>query len=168
MIFNSIKLTMLASVAATALFVAALVPIARAQDTPAPAAEQPKAEQSKAEQKAARYSSEWIEGRIAQLHTQLRITAAQESAWKDVALVMRDNAKAMQVLLERWAKQTPQMSALDNLRLHGEMAEENSKGQQKLIPAFETLYNLMPEEQKKNADEVFARRHEGRRHHKGK
>jgi periplasmic protein CpxP/Spy len=162
MIFKSIKLTRLASIAATALLVAALSPLARAQETPAPAAEQPKAEQSKAE----RYSTDWIEARITQLHTQLHITAAQEPAWKDVATVMRDNAKTMQVLIDRWAK-TVKMTALDSLRLHGEMAEEHAKGQQKLIPAFEKLYNLMSDEQKKNADEVFTR-HEGRRQHRSK
>jgi len=167
MIFNSIKLPMLASVAATALFVAALVPIARAQETPAPAAEQPKAEQSKAEQKAARYSTDWIERRISQLHARLHITAEQESAWNDVASTMRDNAKSMQVLIERWTNQAAKMTAIDSLRLHGEMAEENAKGQHKLIPAFEKLYNLMQDEQKKIADEVFAR-HEGRRHRRNK
>jgi periplasmic protein CpxP/Spy len=166
MTLKSIKLTMLASVAATALLVAAFSPLAGAQEAPAPAVEQPKAEQPKTEQKAARYSTDWVEARITQLHNQLHITAAQEPAWKDVAMVMRDNAKTMQVLIDRWAK-TVKMSALDSLRLHGEMAEEHAKGQQKLIPAFEKLYNLMSDEQKKNADEVFTR-HEGRRQHRSK
>ncbi|MHC1710995.1 MAG: Spy/CpxP family protein refolding chaperone [Solidesulfovibrio sp.] len=159
MTIKSIKLLMVATVTATAFFIGGFSPIARAQETPAPAvAEQPK---------PARYSVDWIERRITQLHARLHITAEQESAWNDVATAMRDNAKSMQVLIERWANQAAKMTAIDSLRLHGEMAEENAKGQHKLIPAFEKLYNLMQDEQKKIADEVFAR-HEGRRHRRNK
>jgi len=73
----------------------------------------------------------------------------------------------MKVLIDKWAAQADKMTALDSLRLHGEMAEEHAKDQHKLFPAFETLYNMMPAEQKAVADAVFAR-HEGRMHHKGK
>jgi len=159
MTIKSIKLLMFATVTATSLVLVGISPIARAQETPAPAAtEQPK---------PARYSADWIERRTTQLHARLHITAEQEAAWNDVASTMRDNAKSMQVLIDRWASQAAKMTALDSLRLHGEMAEESAKGQHKLIPAFEKLYNMMQDEQKKIADEVFAR-HEGRRHHKNK
>jgi len=59
------------------------------------------------------------------------------------------------------------MDAVSELRSHAEMAEVHAAGMRKLIPAFETLYNSMPEEQKKIADKVMTY-HEGRRRHRGK
>jgi len=159
MTINSIKLTMCAGAILTALLITAASPVAWAQKASVPDA----AEQTK----MAKSAADWVEARITKLHDKLHITAAQEPAWKDVATSMRDSATSMKALIDKWAAQSGKMTALDSLKLHGEMAEEHAKSQRKLIPAFETLYNMMPAEQKTVADEVFAS-HEGRRHHKGK
>jgi len=159
MTIDSIKLMMYGVVVSTALMIAAAAPVAWAQKTPVPDAA--------AQTKTAKSAADWVETRITKLHDKLHITAAQEPAWKDVALAMRDSATSMKALIDKWAEQADKMTALDSLRLHGEMAEEHAKGQRKLFPAFETLYNMMPAEQKAIADDVFAR-HEGRGHHKGK
>jgi len=116
--------------------------------------------------KVKKHSVDWIEMRITKLHKDIHITAAQGAAWNAVATVMRDNAQSMRTMLDTWAAKAPKLTALDSLRMQGDMAEEHAKGMQKLIPAFESLYNMMPDSQKKIADEVFAR-HEGRKYHKG-
>lgn len=117
--------------------------------------------------KPAKHSADWVESRITKLHDKLHIQTDQETAWNAVALAMRDNAKTMKVLVDKWSDQANKMSALDSMRHHGEMAEEHAKGQRNIIPAFEKLYNMMSPEQKTIADMVFAR-HEGRKHHKNK
>jgi len=110
---------------------------------------------------------EQMEKRIVHLHDVLQITQAQEAAWKDFAQVMRDNTTKMNGLMEKWSQGRGKRNALENLKAHGEMAEEHAQAIRKLIPAFETLYNSMSVEQKKGADEVFD--HEKwHMHHKGK
>jgi hypothetical protein len=159
MIRNSIKHILCACAFLTALLIVAAAPVAWAQKSPVPDA----VEQTK----AAKSAADWVATRITKLHDKLRITAAQEPAWKDVAAAMRDSAMSMRALIDKWAEQSDKMTALDSLKLHGEMAEEHAASQRKLFPAFETLYNMMPAEQKAIADDVFAN-HEGRKHHKGK
>ena len=99
--------------------------------------------------------------RIADLHDKLKITAAQEAKWKAVAQVMRDNARKMDALLHKRGQAMPTMTAVDDLKSYREVTEAHTKGLQKLIPTFETLYNAMAPDQKMNADRVFAQFQEG-------
>ncbi len=152
---NSIQHMTRVCVIAMALLIAFVLPLSGAQESATPAAvKQPK---------PARHSVEWIEMRITKLHDQLHITPDQEPAWKKVDTAMRENAKSMKALYDQWGKQADKMSALESMRMQGEMAEEHAKGQRNLIPAFEALYSMMSPEQKTIADLVFAK-HEGRRH----
>jgi hypothetical protein len=95
------------------------------------------------------------EARIKQLRVQLKITPAQKSQWHDVAQAMRENAKDMQAIIAERHKKTGQMTAVDDLRSYQEAAETHVQGLQRLIPAFQALYDTMSPEQKKNADAVF-------------
>lgn len=99
-----------------------------------------------------------IEKRIADLHEALKITPAQEPVWGGLVKVMRENADKMKALMDKWAAQYDKMSAVDNLKSHLEMAEENTRAMRELIPAFEKLYASMADDQKKLADDVFAYR----------
>src|ERR1700730_17134749 len=96
-----------------------------------------------------------VEARIASLHTQLKITAAQEPQWNAFAQVMRDNAKTMDALIQSRAQNAKTMTAVDDLRAYQGIADAHADGLKKLIPAFEALYLTMPDEQKKNADAAF-------------
>jgi hypothetical protein len=99
-----------------------------------------------------------IDQRVASLHEQLKITPAEETDWKDVAQTMRDNAAAMEKLAsEKQAQSGQGMTAVEDLQTYGEFAQEHVDHLKKLTSAFETLYNAMPEQQKKLADQVFAR-----------
>lgn len=154
-ITRAARLTAVAAALLAALALA--VPQAQAQQPPA----KPKdvkispAEPSKPEH---------VEKRIADLREKLRITPAQEPAWNDLAKVMRDNAAKMKTLLDKWSAQNGGTTAVENLKLHLEMADEHAQGLRQLIPAFEKLYGSMSAEQKKTADDVFAgRMHRGKK-----
>lgn len=101
-----------------------------------------------------------MEKRIADLHQALQITAAQEPVWGELAKVMRENADKMKVMLDKWSAQYEKMNAIENLKAHLEMADENARAMRDLIPAFEKLYGSMTDDQKKLADDVFAYRNQ--------
>ena len=106
-----------------------------------------------------------IEQRIATLHTQLRITASQEAQWGQIADVMRQNAAAVEAAIKDRQATASTMSAMENLQSYQKIAQAHAQGMEKLIPAFQTLYDSMTDAQKKNADSVFratAARHEHR------
>ncbi|HWG79766.1 MAG TPA: Spy/CpxP family protein refolding chaperone [Stellaceae bacterium] len=104
-----------------------------------------------------------VEARIKQLHDQLKITAAQEPQWNAVAQAMRDDAQAMQSAIAKLRQNRAQATAIDELRGYEEVTETHVAGLQKLIPAFQALYDTMSPEQKKNADAAFHRqRHRSR------
>ena len=115
----------------------------------------------------AQTKGETVEQRITSLHTALKITADEESKWTGVAQAMRDNATAMQKLIDERAAQAPQsMTALDDLISYQKFVQAHVDGLKNLTAAFETLYNSMPDPQKKVADQVFANSgHAGARAH---
>ena len=102
-----------------------------------------------------------VEARIKQLHDQLKITAAQEPQWNGVAQAMRDDAQAMQSAIAKLRQNRAQATAVDELRGYQEVTETHVAGLQKLIPAFEALYNTMSPEQKKTADAAFRHQRRG-------
>jgi hypothetical protein len=105
---------------------------------------------------AAEMKAETIEQRITSLHTALEITPAEESNWTNVAQSMRDNAAAMQKLsADKTAQSTQGVSAVDDLKTYEKFAQAHVAGLKGLIASFETLYNGMPDSQKKTADGVF-------------
>jgi len=96
-----------------------------------------------------------VEARIKQLHEQLRITPAEESQWNQFAQTMRDNAREMDETAMQRAQQFPTMTAVQNMQSYEKLAEAHVQHLQKLLPAFQTLYDAMPPEQKQVADQVF-------------
>jgi periplasmic protein CpxP/Spy len=104
---------------------------------------------------AGKNAEERVENRIKELHAQLRITSAEEAQWNQFAEVMRENAREMDQTLMQRAQQFSTMNAVQNLQSYAQLAEEHAQRVQKLVPAFENLYNAMPEQQKQIADQVF-------------
>jgi periplasmic protein CpxP/Spy len=104
---------------------------------------------------AGKNAQERVESRIKELHAQLHITPAEQPQWEQFAQVMRENAREMDQGFMQRAQQFPTMSAVQNMQSYEQIAEEHTKRVQKLIPAFENLYNAMPDQQKQLADQVF-------------
>ncbi|ACD16670.1 Spy/CpxP family protein refolding chaperone [Paraburkholderia phytofirmans] len=111
-----------------------------------------------------------VEDRIAYLHSQLKITSAQESQWNAFADVMRGNGQTMGQLFQQRRAAT-NVSALDDMKQYATIAQAHADGMKKLVDAFDPLYNSFSPEQKKLADVTFHQPGgvEGRGHHgKGK
>jgi protein CpxP len=103
----------------------------------------------------AKHSADRSEKRIKELHDKLKITAAQEPLWNNVAQAMRDNGQAVQASMTDRSTRLKTMSAVDDLKSYQVVADAHSAGLKRLIPAFEQLYAGMTPEQQKNADKVF-------------
>jgi protein CpxP len=121
-------------------------PATSGQTTTAPAAKAPHAKRSRADR---------VEARIKQLHDALHITDAQSGQWNAVAQTMRDNAATMDKLLQDRAATIKTASAVDDLRSYQTLADAHAEGLRKFVPAFETLYASLSDDQKKAADELF-------------
>jgi|SRR5579872_48872 protein CpxP len=147
---TGITLSLTRSVAFVALMSAPLVALpltlAHAQTSPAPTAANP-----------GETRGETVEQRITKLHAELKITPDQEAKWNAVAQAMRDNAANMDKLVAEKHQQAPQnMTAVDDLKTYQQFAQAHVDGLKNLTSAFSSLYNAMSDQQKKNADQVFA------------
>lgn len=149
--------------AAALLAAAALAAPAAAQTTPTTPPSTTATGAATPAMHAKRSPVDRVEARITQLHDQLKITAAQQPQWDALAQAMRDNAKQMQTLLQARAKNVKTASAVDDLHSYEALADAHADGLKKFVPAFETLYASMSDDQKKTADEVFrAHQRQGR------
>lgn len=110
-------------------------------------------------------SPERVEERIKDLHEKLKITEAQKADWDKVAETMRGNANTIHQLIQERQDKGAMRTALEDLESYHKIAATHAEGLEKFIPVFKTLYDSMSDEQKKNADMVFAH-YEGRGRHK--
>jgi periplasmic protein CpxP/Spy len=120
--------------------------------TPPPAAEASPLAGHAAPGKSAQ---ERVEHRIRELHSQLRITPAEEPQWNEFVQVMRENAREMDDAFMKRAQQFPTMNAVQNMQSYEQISQEHARLVEKLVPAFQKLYDVMPDEQKRLADQVF-------------
>ena len=100
-------------------------------------------------------AEERVEQRIKELHAQLQITPAEEPQWNEFAQVMRENARDMDQAFMQRAQQFPTMNAVQNMQSYEQISEQHAQRLQKLVPAFQKLYDAMPDQQKRLADQVF-------------
>lgn len=104
--------------------------------------------------------------RINQMHAKLKITSAQEDQWGKVAEAMRADAKNMDTLTQARVARAKDMTAVDDLKSYGEIAEAHADGIKKLTPLFADLYASMSDAQKKEADQLFRHGDHQKSHHK--
>ena len=96
-----------------------------------------------------------VEQRITDLKAALKITPDQETKWKTVADAMRQNAGAMDKLVQDKRAKAASMTAVDDLETYQDFTKAHLDGLKNLTSAFESLYDSMSADQKKNADQVF-------------
>lgn len=99
-----------------------------------------------------------VEGRIAFLRTELKITDAQTTAWNAFADALRANAKS---LGEVRASMIPQAGAaphtlVDRLTLQEKWLAARLEGTRAIKSALTNLVGTFSDEQKKSADELLA------------
>ena len=104
-----------------------------------------------------------IEGRIAYLKAELKITDAQAPQFDAVANVMRDNAKAMHDAFQSLrGDQNQPRTALSQLEARAKLAQLRAEGEAKMLAAFRPLYQALSPDQQKAADEMVG--HHGHGH----
>ena len=96
-----------------------------------------------------------VEGRLAFLKTELKITDAQLPLWNAVADAIRANGKGMGATAEGMVGSTQAASLPDKLATRERMLSARLEALRKLKAAVEPLYAAFSDEQKKTADELL-------------
>jgi hypothetical protein len=131
-----------------------------------------------------------IDGRVAFLKAELKITPAQESKWKDFEKVLRDQAAERRLAGEKMRAEMqarhaahrqaveearakgqplpppparPQLSAVERMERQQKFMKARLESQEKLLDAFKPLYAVLTDEQKKTADELLGHGFDGPR-----
>jgi vacuolar-type H+-ATPase subunit H len=137
---------------------------ALAQTTPAP-------ENSGAAQSDARHHAmqrmlpgQLVDGRIAFLKAELKITPAQETQWQQVAAAMRENANSLDQAIKTARQDRGSMDAVQRLGLREQFAKVRAENDTRLLAAFKPLYASLSPEQQQVANQLVAPHHE--RHHR--
>jgi hypothetical protein len=110
-----------------------------------------------------------IEGRIAFLRTELKITDAQAPLWDKVAAALRENDQTRRDAFTAMRGSRDQRpTALERLERREKFAAQQAASTAKLRTALEPLYASMTDEQKKDADQLLGggRGHHGRMGHR--
>jgi hypothetical protein len=103
-----------------------------------------------------------IEGRLAFLRTELKITDAQAPLWDKVAATLRDRAVKMDAAIGAFRQARSDGTRPD---LPGQIEARIRSGEARIeadrtfLAAFRPLYAALSDEQKKTADELFGRHH---------
>lgn len=123
--------------------------------TPTPSA-MPAATPAKAS-KAHGNPSDRVEARIKTLHSELKITPAQDAQWNAVAQAMRQDAATMTDLIQQRQQNAATMTAVEDLTSYGKITQAHADGVKSIVGPFSTLYASFSDAQKKTADSVFSR-----------
>jgi len=96
-----------------------------------------------------------LEGRLAFLKTELKITDAQAPRWNDFAETVRANAKSMTDMHQSMMSASTAAKALpERLALSQKAMTAHLDGLRKTAGALDKLYDALSAEQKKIADDI--------------
>jgi LTXXQ motif family protein len=95
-----------------------------------------------------------LEARISKLHKDLQITRAEEPQFAAFADTMRSSARAMHAVLLEQIKNMD-LKAVNALLFYQKRVAIENESLKKLVPAFQTLYANMSNQQKVDADAIF-------------
>ena len=100
--------------------------------------------------------AEHVEGRLAFLKAELKITDAQMPLWNNFAEAVRANAKAMEQMMQGGMMGTSQSTSLpEKLAMREKMMTTHLDALRKFKAAVDPLYAALGDEQKKIADELL-------------
>ena len=94
------------------------------------------------------------DARLAYLKSELKITSAQEPAWKTFADQTKQQAEAMQAWMTT-IKGSTQATAPERLELRNQIMKKRQEQMEKSTAAFKDLYAVLTPEQKAIADQRF-------------
>jgi periplasmic protein CpxP/Spy len=135
---------------------------AMAQTGPAPA--------GSAAQSAARHHEharmmpgQLVDGRIAFLKTELKITPAQEGQWQQFADVMRQNAQSLdQAIIDARQHRGAAMNVIDRMDMRAQFSKIRADNAARLVSALRPLYASLSPEQQQVANQLMS--HDGWHH----
>jgi hypothetical protein len=105
-----------------------------------------------------------VDGRLAFLKTELKITPAQEGEWQQYAAAMRQNAQSLdQAIATARQHRGTAVNAVQRMEMRGEFAKVRAENQARLLTAFKPLYASLSPEQQQVANALMTQ-HAGWRH----
>ena len=124
------------------------------QTAPAPDNPGAAAAEARHHQAARMLPGQLVDGRIAFLKAELKITPAQEAQWQQVATAMRENASALdQTIAARQNSGT--MNAVQRLEAREQFAKLHADNDARLLAAFKPLYASLSPQQQQMADKLL-------------
>jgi hypothetical protein len=119
-------------------------------------ANRPAQAQSQAGQKpgAAQPAGDPVEAQLGEIKKRLNITAAQQSQFDQFASTVKQNAQAMEALMQK-AGQSAERNAVEGLRTAADFAQTEADNLKRLVPALDALYASFTDQQKRTADQLF-------------
>jgi protein CpxP len=105
---------------------------------------------------------QFVDGRIAFLKAELKITPAQETEWQQVA--MRENAKALDQSITTARQNRTTTDAVQRLESREQFAKVRADNDARLLAAFKPLYASLSPEQQQMANQLVGAHHH--RHHR--
>ena len=105
-----------------------------------------------------------VDGRIAFLQAELKITPEQEAQWQSVAAAMRQNANALDQVISNARQQRGAMDAVQRLTIREQFDKVRTENDERLLSAFKPLYASLAPEQQQIANQLLFSHH-GWRHH---
>jgi protein CpxP len=102
---------------------------------------------------------QFVDGRIAFLKAELKITPAQEAQWRQVEAAMRENAKALDQTITTARQNRTSTDAVRHLELREQFAKVRADNDARLLAAFKPLYVSLSPEQQQMANQLVGARH---------
>jgi len=121
-------------------------------------------EQGTARHHARMLPGQLVDGRIAFLKAELKITPAQEAQWQQVATAMHQNANALDQAINTAREQRGTMDAVQRLTLREQFAKVRSDNDARLLAAFKPLYASLSPEQQRTANDLMVSHHRWHHH----
>jgi Spy/CpxP family protein refolding chaperone len=112
---------------------------------------------------------QFIDGRIAFLKAELKITPAQEKDWQQLAAAMRQNATALDQAIANAHQRKGASNAVDRLATREQFARMRADNDARLLAALKPLYASLTPEQQQTANLLIGAghgRHHGGWHHR--
>ena len=107
---------------------------------------------------------QFVDGRIAFLKAELKITPAQETEWQQVAGAMRENAKTLDQTITTARQNRTTIDAVQRLESREQFAKVRADNDARLLAAFKPLYASLSTEQQQMANQLVGAHHH--RHHR--
>jgi hypothetical protein len=90
-----------------------------------------------------------VDGRIAFLKAELKITTGQEAQWQKVEAAMHENAEALDRTITATQSRRAVADAVEQLEIRAQFAKVRADNDARLLTAFKPLYaSLSPEQQR--------------------